>query len=173
MNKIEKLHALFLSGSPSDWQQATAMCTETEFEQIVNLEVERLKEDESFELEVKKDPDDGPCVQALYKHQLILGGQFILELWMWNKGGTGVHVTSVSREFYLSNHHEVWSDYEYDEDAISRNEDPFAVCGTVYPNRGTLSNDQYPNEYFKLEIEAVKDRWRTWFKNTKAELAAV
>lgn len=172
MNKIEKLHTLFLSGNPSDWQIATAMCTETEFEEIVNLEVERLKEDEGFELEIEKDTDNGTCIDVLYKHQLILGNKYVFELWMWNRDNLGTCCTSLSRDFQ-SEFFSIWSDFEYDEESVRLNQEPFAICGSMDISCEDLSNNQYLDEYFKRELEAVKDRWRWQFNQIKAALAAV
>lgn len=41
--EIAKLHSLFLSQDPANWQLAAMMCSEAEFEQVVEMEVERLK----------------------------------------------------------------------------------------------------------------------------------
>lgn len=41
--EIAKLHSLFLSQDPANWQLAAMMCSEGEFEKVVEMEVERLK----------------------------------------------------------------------------------------------------------------------------------
>lgn len=169
--EIAKLHSLFLSQEPANWELAAMMCSETEFEEVMTLEIERLKEDESFNLEVKKDPDEGTCIDILYKYQLILGSKYVFEFWVWNIGGSGIYSTSLAREFN-SEAFTIWSDCEYDEDAIRRNDDPFAVCGSINKICKDLSNNQFLDEYLKRELEAIKEHWRWQFNQIKAELAA-
>lgn len=41
--EIAKLHSLFLSQDPANWALAAMMCSEGEFDKVVEMEVERIK----------------------------------------------------------------------------------------------------------------------------------
>lgn len=165
--EIEKLHALFLSQDPANWQLAAMMCSEGEFEKVVEMEVERLTNSEDFEFCKTRDKDmDG----FEYEHKLMFGVVFNL-FFEWDRHGLYTWaVIERSWECKHLNTDIAWTDLKY-IDSASSPESTTYWTQDANDSRVKGPRNQYLTDDFKSELEAVKQFWRNQLKDLKSAIA--
>lgn len=162
MNKeeLKGLHALFLSDSRLDWELAAAMCSEEDFEAVMDMEVERMTNSEDFNFIKTRDEDmDG----REYGHKLMLGVTFSL-FFEWDR--RSLYSWACIERFWEAPIQEIaWTDLKYAERLRE---------STTYWNQDSKDvwvkgpRNQYLTDDFKAELEAVKSYWRQQLKALKA-----
>lgn len=160
--EIEKLHALFLSQEPTNWELAAAMCSEADFEAVIDMEVERLINGCDYKIVVRKDPTISPRTQVLYKYNIMLGGRYETIIFSWVSIYTGGCMAGIGSRFIFPRGFRVFSEAEYHEDFAAEN--PFRTYSTT----GIVCADnEHIEKSFAAELEAVKKYWRGVFKELK------
>lgn len=163
-SEIAKLHALFLSQDSANWALAAMMCSEGEFEEVVEMEVERMANSEDFEFCKTRDKDmDG----FEYEHKLMLGVVFSL-FFEWDRHSP--YTWAVIERSWECKHLSTdiaWTELKY-VDSARRGESTTYWNQDANDSRGKGPCNQYLTTDFKSELEAVKQFWREQLKALKS-----
>lgn len=167
MNKeqLEGLHALFLSASRLDWELAATMCSEADFEAVMDMEVERLVDGGEYKLVVRKDPTVFPRIQVVYKYNIMLGGLYETKIFAWASAYTGGCMVGVHSRFRFLGGGRVFSETEYTEhyeEFAAGN--PFRICTIT---AASCRYYEHIEKSFAAELRAVKEYWRHQLKALK------
>lgn len=182
MSKDEaaKLHTLFLSKDKNNWNLAAAIATKADFEQVMELEVERLRQVDNIEMQmnnhsiVSEYDDWFMGISTESTTPLMLGGKLGLTTELCE------HWFKLCRIWKTKSHNlQTYAACYFPEDdsltfgGPKVKQPPYFNCtsilGHAHDTKGGCVNE-YLQEDFELEIEVVKKVWRKQFLNLKNNL---
>lgn len=171
--ELQRLHDLFLSNDKNNWTLGAAIATQQDFEEVMTLEIERLKQLKDVETTIDTDAflseyEDvhfGTKTEAVAP--MMLGGKLglVTELCeSWFK----LHRIWITDKYNLQTYAACY--YPKDDDLTfggpKVKQDPYFNAMTVLGQSNGSGSDcvnEYLKEDFELEIEVVKKVWRKQF----------
>lgn len=143
--EIQKLHSLFLSPDPNNWRLAAILCSESDFEQVIEVEVKRLCEGKDFEFHQL----GSILIESVrWDYKLILGGRLSFRIEHFG-------LIEITRFWNLQNAG-LYSTFSYDS-----SNDSFeyrSMLGEVRSGQ----RDQYLTDDLMKELDETK---RAWWRN--------
>lgn len=168
--ELQRLHDLFLSNDKDNWPLAATIATPQDFEKVMELEIERLKQLEDVETTIDLDAflyeyeDSYFGVKTEAAVPIMLGGKLGL-------------VTELCEGWFKL--HRIWITDKYSLQTYAAcyypkvKQAPYFNAMTVLGQPKGFGSDcvnEYLQEDFELEIEVVKKVWRKQFDKLKNNL---